>query len=100
MVNLYYFNIVLLFLITFMIYKCYYCEKKIQKYSTLYFGYDCMWCSNHCRVKIIDSHIKLDEKLAYPHLWVKNRIKPQKIPDNVIPRIQSLSELIINFNII
>ena len=82
-----------------MLYKCDLCEKKIPCNSTLYFGFDSRCCSDYCRVKIIELHIKIDPLMTKPHLWLKNKLQPMKIPESVIPKIQSLSDMISNFKI-
>lgn len=34
--------------------KCHYCNKKIHKDNNIYKGFDCTFCSNYCREKVIN----------------------------------------------
>ena len=56
-------------------YICDYCNKKINKTSNIYFAFDSKTCSNICRNYIIDYNIKIDPRMLFPSLWIKNKDK-------------------------
>ena len=46
-----------------MTFTCDFCNKTISEYSTLYFGFDCICCTNHCRSQVIELNLKIDPKM-------------------------------------
>lgn len=59
-------------------FTCGFCNKIISKQSTLYFGFDYMCCSNHCRSKIIELNLKIDPLMNNPHKWSIHKLKNQE----------------------
>ena len=83
-------------------FKCYICDKNIEKYSKIFCAFDTFSCSETCRNKIIEYNMKIDPRMSKPHLWNKNynnNFKYSKILQYSIPKITSLSNMISNFGI-
>ena len=53
-----------------MVFTCDFCNKIISECCTLYFGFDCMCCSNHCRSQVIQLNLQIDPKMNNPHTWL------------------------------
>ena len=61
-----------------MVFTCDFCNKNISEYSTLYFGFDCMCCTNHCRSQVIQLNLQIDPKMTNPHTWFINKLRAEK----------------------
>jgi hypothetical protein len=61
-----------------MVFTCDFCNKDISEYSTLYFGFDCMCCSNHCRSQVIQINLQIDPKMNSPHTWFIHKLRAEK----------------------
>ena len=68
---------------------CGFCKKTISNYSTLYFGFDCMCCSNHCRSQVIELILKIDPIMNSPEKWSINTIQKTK-PDTLYNILKEL----------
>lgn len=61
-----------------MVFTCDFCNKDISEYSTLYFGFDCMCCSNHCRSQVIQLNLQIDPIMNNPHTWLIHKLRAKK----------------------
>jgi hypothetical protein len=79
-----------------MVFTCDFCNKDISEYCTLYFGFDCMCCSNHCRSQVIQINLQIDPKMNSPHTWFIHKLRAKKNKDNnkLLPKNQSLINLL------
>jgi hypothetical protein len=79
-----------------MVFTCDFCNKDISEYCTLYFGFDCMCCSNHCRSQVIQINLQIDPKMNSPHTWFIHKLRGEKNKDNnkLLPKNQSLINLL------
>jgi hypothetical protein len=79
-----------------MVFTCDFCNKDISEYCTLYFGFDCMCCSNHCRSQVIQINLQIDPKMNSPHTWFIHKLRAEKNKDNnkLLPKNQSLINLL------
>ena len=58
---------------------CDYCNKEISKYSCVYKGYDCTFCSSICRNEIANINYINDPKLCEFKKWYKYKDLPLNI---------------------
>lgn len=81
-----------------MVFTCDFCNKDISEYCTLYFGFDCMCCSNHCRSQVIQINLQIDPKMNSPHTWFIHKLKAKKnkanIKNELFPKPKSLTNLL------
>ena len=81
-----------------MIFTCDFCNKDISEYCTLYFGFDCMCCSNHCRSQVIQLNLQIDPKMNSPDTWLIHKLRAKKNKANtkneLLPKSKSLTELL------
>jgi hypothetical protein len=79
-----------------MVFTCDFCNKDISEYSTLYFGFDCMCCSNHCRSQVIQLNLQIDPRMNNPHTWLIHKLRAKKNKGNnkILPKNQSLTDLL------
>lgn len=79
-----------------MVFTCDFCNKNISKCCTLYFGFDCMCCSNHCRSQVIEINLQIDSKMNNPHKWFihKLRAEKNKEKENLLTKQKSLTDLL------
>ena len=79
-----------------MVFTCDFCNKNISEYSTLYFGFDCMCCSNHCRSQVIQLNLQIDPKMINPDKWLihKLRAKKNKEKEKLLTKQKSLTDLL------
>ena len=61
-----------------MVFTCDFCNKNISEYSTLYFGFDCICCTNHCRSQVIQLNLQIDPKMTNPHTWFIHKLRTQQ----------------------
>ena len=61
-----------------MVFTCDFCNKIISECCTLYFGFDYMCCSNHCRSQVIQLNLQIDPKMNNPHTWFIHKIREKK----------------------
>ena len=61
-----------------MVFTCDFCNKNISECSALYFGFDCMCCTNHCRSQVIQLNLQIDPKMNNPHTWFIHKLRAQK----------------------
>lgn len=87
-----------------MVFSCDFCNKNISESCTLYFGFDCMCCSNHCRSQVIRLNLQIDPKMNSPHTWLihklraeKNKINTKnKTKNEVLSKSESLTDILIH----
>ena len=87
-----------------MVFTCDFCNKNISEYSTLYFGFDCMCCSNHCRSQVIQLNLQIDPKMNSPHTWSIHKLRTEKNKINtknkskneVLSKSESLTDILIH----
>ena len=78
-----------------MIFTCDFCNKTISEYSTLYFGFDCLCCTNHCRSQVIELNLKIDPKMNNPHNWFIHKLRTEKAKaKQLLPKNKSLVDLL------
>jgi len=75
-----------------MVFTCDFCNKNISEYSTLYFGFDCMCCSNHCRSQVIQLNLQIDPKMTNPHTWFIHKLRAEKTITNYKSIVKDLSK--------
>lgn len=61
-----------------MVFTCDFCNKIISECCTLYFGFDYMCCSNHCRSQVIQLNLQIDPKMNNPHSWLIHKLRAEK----------------------
>jgi hypothetical protein len=59
-------------------FTCDFCNKIISECCTLYFGFDCMCCSNHCRSQVIRLNLQIDPNMNNPHTWLIHKLRVEK----------------------
>jgi hypothetical protein len=81
-----------------MVFTCDFCNKIISECCTLYFGFDCMCCSNHCRSQVIQLNLQIDPKMNSPHTWLIHKLRAEKNKANtktkLLPKPKSLTDLL------
>jgi hypothetical protein len=77
-----------------MVFTCDFCNKNIPEYCSLYFGFDCMCCSNHCRSQVIQLNLQIDPKMNNPHTWFIHTLKAKKNKDSALSKPKSLTNLL------
>jgi len=81
-----------------MVFTCDFCNKIISECCTLYFGFDCMCCSNHCRSQVIQLNLQIDPKMNSPHTWLIHKLRAEKNKANtktkLLPKLKSLTDLL------
>jgi hypothetical protein len=73
---------------------CDFCDKKITECCTLYFGFDCMCCSNHCRSQVIQLNLQIDPRMTNPHTWLIHKLRTKKNKDRKLSKPKSLTNLL------
>jgi len=76
-----------------MVFTCDFCNKIISECCTLYFGFDCMCCSNHCRSQVIQLNLQIDPTMNNPHTWLIHKLRVKKKKD-LLPKPKSLTNLL------
>jgi hypothetical protein len=88
-----------------MIFTCDFCNKTISEHATLYFGFDCLCCSNHCRSQVIQQTLQIDPRMNDPHTWLIHKLRDIKAKaekakaEPLIPKNRSLVDLVAQLNI-
>ena len=81
-----------------MVFTCDFCNKNISEYSTLYFGFDCMCCSNHCRSQVIQLNLQIDPQMINPDKWFIHKLRAEKIKEKekekFLTKQKSLTDLL------
>ena len=79
-----------------MIFTCDFCNKTISEHATLYFGFDCLCCSNHCRSQVIQQTLQIDPRMNDPHTWLihKLRVEKNKSKTKLLSKPKSLTDLL------
>lgn len=83
-----------------MVFTCDFCNKIISECSSLYFGFDCMCCSNHCRSQVIQLNLQIDPKMNNPHTWFIHKLRAEKVKakekekDKLLTKPKSLTDLL------
>jgi hypothetical protein len=81
-----------------MVFTCDFCNKDISECCTLYFGFDCMCCSNHCRSQVIQLNLQIDPKMNSPHTWLIHKLRAEKNKANTKTKLlqnpKSLTDLL------
>ena len=76
-------------------FTCDICNKQIAETCTLYFGFDCLCCSNYCRSQVISINLQIDPTMNNPHNWFIHKLRAKKNNDQpIIPKTKSLSNLV------
>jgi hypothetical protein len=79
-----------------MVFTCDFCKKNISEYSTLYFGFDCMCCSNNCRSQVIQINLQIDPKMNSPHTWFIHKLRAEKNNTNTKDKLLSKTKSLTN----
>jgi len=82
-----------------MVFTCDFCNKNIPEYCSLYFGFDCMCCSNHCRSQVIQLNLQIDPKMNNPHTWFIHKLRAKKNKDSAPSKPKSLTNLLTQLQI-
>lgn len=82
-----------------MAFTCDFCNKIISTYSTLYFGFDCLCCSNHCRSQVIEINLNIDSKMNNPHNWLIHKLRKERTIIQSIPKNRSLCDILTQIKI-
>lgn len=82
-----------------MVFTCDFCNKNIPEYCSLYFGFDCMCCSNHCRSQVIQLNLQIDPKMNNPHTWFIHKLRAIKNKDSALSKPKSLTNLLTQLQI-
>jgi len=78
-----------------MIFICDFCNKTISEHATLYFSFDCLCCSNHCRSQVIQLTLQIDPRMNDPHNWFIHKLRAEKAKaEPLIPKNRSLVDLV------
>jgi hypothetical protein len=78
-----------------MIFTCDFCNKTISEFTALYFGFDCLCCSNHCRSQVIKINLQIDPTMNNPHNWFIHKLREKKTKTQLsISKNNSLPDLI------
>ena len=77
-----------------MVFTCDFCNKNISECCTLYFGFDCMCCSNHCRSQVIEINLQIDSKMNNPHKWFIHKLRAEKNKHQLLTKINTLCDLV------
>jgi hypothetical protein len=79
-----------------MVFICDFCNKNISECCTLYFGFDCMCCSNHCRSQVIQLNLQIDPKMNNPHTWFIHKLRAEKMKEKnkLLTKPKSLTNLL------
>jgi len=78
-----------------MIFTCDFCNKTISEFTALYFGFDCLCCSNHCRSQVIKINLQIDPTMNNPHNWFIHKLREKKTKTQLsILKNNSLPDLI------
>ena len=75
-----------------MVFTCDFCNKNLMAYSTLYFGFDCMCCSNHCRSQVIQLNLQIDPQMINPDKWFIHKLRAEKTITNYKSIVKDLSK--------
>jgi hypothetical protein len=74
---------------------CVICNKQIPKTNSLYFGFDCLCCSKHCRSQVISINLQIDPTMNNPHTWFIHKLRARKTKQEpLIPKTKSLIDLL------
>jgi len=82
-----------------MVFTCDFCNKNIPEYCSLYFGFDCLCCSNHCRSQVIQLNLQIDPKMNNPHTWFIHKLRAKKNKDITLSKPKSLTNLLTQLQI-
>ena len=82
-----------------MVFICDFCNKNIPEYCSLYFGFDCLCCSNHCRSQVIQLNLQIDPKMNNPHTWFIHKLRAKKNKDITLSKPKSLTNLLTQLQI-
>ena len=82
-----------------MVFTCDFCNKNIPEYCSLYFGFDCMCCSNHCRSQVIKLNLQIDPAMNNPHTWFIHKLRAKKNKDSALSKPKSLTNLLTQLQI-
>ena len=82
-----------------MVFTCDFCNKNIPEYCSLYFGFDCMCCSNHCRSQVIQLNLQIDPKMNNPHTWFIHKLRAKKNKNSALSKPKSLTNLLTQLQI-
>lgn len=77
-----------------MVFTCDFCNKQIVETCTLYFGFDCMCCSNYCRSQVISINLQIDPTMNNPHTWFIHKLRAKKNKDSMLSKSKSLTNLL------
>ena len=73
-----------------MVFTCDFCNKNISECCALYFGFDCLCCSNHCRSQVITINLQIDPKMTNPDKWFIHKLRAAKNITNYKSRVKDL----------
>ena len=78
-----------------MVYTCDFCNKQIVESCTLYFGFDCLCCSNHCRSQVISINLQIDPTMNNPHKWFIHKLRERKTTNQpIITKNRSITDFV------
>ena len=71
---------------------CAQCKNKINTQNSIYKGFDCTFCSEHCRTKMWTKVYAMDSNFKYPEKWPNKEYKYNNV------KLWTNKEFINNFN--
>lgn len=73
--------------------NCHLCNERIYSYNNIYKGFDCTFCSNYCRAKVIKEMYKEKSELATNELWQENNRKKDLYIWSVDPKLKKKTSI-------
>ena len=77
-----------------MIFTCDFCNKTISEFTALYFGFDCLCCSNHCRSQVIKINLQIDPTMNNPHNWFIHKLRAERTKHHSMLKNKSLCDIV------
>ena len=68
--------------------NCHLCNERIYSYNNIYKGFDCTFCSNYCRAKVIKEMYKEKSELMTNESWQENNRKKDLYIWSVDPNLK------------
>lgn len=73
--------------------NCHLCNERIYSYNNIYKGFDCTFCSNYCRAKVIKEMYKEKSELMTNELWQENNRKKDLYIWSVDPNLKKKTSI-------
>ena len=73
--------------------NCHLCNERIYSYNNIYKGFDCTFCSNYCRAKVIKEMYKEKSELMTNESWQENNRKKDLYIWSVDPNLKKKTSI-------